>query len=66
MGFRSSTSTNGTIGTNGVTWHSIGTLHCFGSWIKERGIFMCKVLVLVHALNIEVFSGVRCLFRFMD
>ena len=25
MGFRSSIGTNGTIGTNGVTWNSIGT-----------------------------------------
>ena len=39
---------------------------CFGSWIKERGIFMCSALVLVHGLNNEVYSCVARLFRFLD
>ena len=38
---------------------------CFGSWIKDRGIFMCKVLVLVHGLKNEVYSCVKCSFWFM-
>ena len=28
---------------------------CFGSWIKERYIFMCSALVSAHALKNEVF-----------
>ena len=35
-----------------------GKLHakrtCFGSWIKERGIFMCRALVSAHGLKNEV------------
>ena len=27
----------------------------FGSWIKERGIFVCSVLVSVHGLENEVY-----------
>ena len=39
---------------------------CFGSWIKERGIFMCSAVVSVHGLKNEIYSCVACLFRFMD
>ena len=28
---------------------------CFGSWIKERGIFMCSVLVLAYGLKNGVY-----------
>ena len=38
---------------------------CFGSWIKERVIFMCSVLVLVHGLKNEGYSCVARLFRFI-
>ena len=31
---------------------------CFDSWIKERVIFMCSVLVSVHGLKNEVYSCV--------
>ena len=39
---------------------------CFGSWIKERVIFMCSALVSVHGLKNEVYSCVVRLFWFMD
>ena len=39
---------------------------CFGSWVKERDIFMCSALVSAHGLKNEVFSCVACLFRLMD
>ena len=39
---------------------------CFGSWIKERDILMCSVLVSVHGLKNEMYSCVVRLFRFMD
>ena len=28
---------------------------CFGSWIEERVIFICSVLVSVHGLKNEVY-----------
>ena len=31
---------------------------CFGSWIKERVIFVCRVLASVHGLKNEVYSCV--------
>ena len=39
---------------------------CFGSWIKERDIFMCSALVSVHGLKNEIYSCVLRLVRFMD
>ena len=38
----------------------------FGSWIKERGIFMCIALVSAHGLKNEVSSCVARLFWLMD
>ena len=39
---------------------------CFGSWIKERDIFMCSALASAHGLKNEVYSCVVHLFRLMD
>ena len=39
---------------------------CFGSWIKERDIFMCSALVSGHGLKNEIYSCVARLFRVMD
>ena len=39
---------------------------CFGSWIKERGIFMYSAIVSVHGLKNELHSCVARLFRFVD
>ena len=38
---------------------------CFASF-KERGIFMCSVLVLADGLKNEEYSFVARLFRLMD
>ena len=35
---------------------------CFGRWFKERGIFMCTVLVLGDGLKNEGYSFVALLF----
>ena len=32
----------------------------FGSWIKERDILMCSVLVSVHGLKNEIYSSCHC------
>ena len=39
---------------------------CLGSWIKERGTFMCSAIVSVHGIKNEVYSCVVRLFRLMD
>ena len=39
---------------------------CFGSWFKERDIFVFSALVSGHGLKTEIYSCVAHLFRVMD
>ena len=39
---------------------------CFGSWFKERDIFVFSALVSGHGLKNEIYSCVAHLFRVMD
>ena len=38
----------------------------FGSWIKERVIFMCSALVVVYGLKNELYSCAVRFVRFID
>ena len=55
MGFRSSIGANGTTGTNGVTWHSIGTP--FVKYISIRGLRLFSLLMGLSTVGFRLSIG---------